>query len=124
MTAPAVADPPVCTRCAVHAESVFRIDGMCCGEEAKILQRRLTPLSGIEDVAPDIVGQRLHVKYDAAVVSTNAIVEAVAEKCLQSGHSRETGTPGSDHFRRCWAVESEFAIGKLDSLNFKSLSFE
>ena len=69
MSAPAVATAaPVCTRCAVHAESVFRIDGLCCGEEAAILERRLRPLNGVEEVAADIVGQRLHVKYDAAVV--------------------------------------------------------
>jgi Zn2+/Cd2+-exporting ATPase len=84
MTAPAVTVPTVCTRCEVHAESVFRIDGMCCGEEAKILQRRLGPISGVEDVAADLVGQRLHVKYDAAVVSTNAIVEAVAETGMRA----------------------------------------
>lgn len=97
MTAPAVAVQPVCTRCAIHAESVFRIDGMCCGEEAKILQRRLTPLSGIEDVAPDIVGQRLHVKYDAAVVSTNVIVEAVAETGMRAWleHEQPIAPPAS-----------------------------
>lgn len=97
MTAPAVAVQPVCTRCAIHAESVFRIDGMCCGEEAKILERRLTPLSGIEDVAPDIVGQRLHVKYDAAVVSTNVIVEAVAETGMRAWleHEQPIAPPAS-----------------------------
>jgi Cd2+/Zn2+-exporting ATPase len=81
----------------VHAESVFRIDGMCCGEEAKILQRRLTPLSGIEEVAPDIVGQRLHVKYDAAVVSTNTIVEAVAEAGMRAWleHEQPVAPPSS-----------------------------
>ena len=63
---------------------MFRIDGMCCGEEATILQRRLRPIAGVEDVAADIVGQRLHVKYDAAVVSTNAIVEAVAETGMRA----------------------------------------
>ena len=85
MSAPAaVAAVPVCTRCTLHAESVFRVDGMCCGEEAAILQRRLTPLGGIEDVTADIVGQRLHVKYDAAVVSTNVIVDAVAETGMRA----------------------------------------
>jgi Cd2+/Zn2+-exporting ATPase len=85
MSAPAaVIAVPACTRCAVHAESVFRIDGLCCGEEAAILQRRLRPLPGVEDVAADVVGQRLHVKYDAAVVSTNLIVEAVAETGMRA----------------------------------------
>ena len=75
---------PACTRCAVHAESVFRVDGLCCGEEAAILERRLRPLSGIEDFSADVVGQRLHVKYDAALLSTNAIVDAVAETGMRA----------------------------------------
>ena len=79
MSEAALAPAPVCTRCALHAESVFRVDGLCCGEEAAILQRRLRPLSGMEDVSADVVGQKLHVKYDAAILSTNAIVDAVAE---------------------------------------------
>lgn len=80
----AVATAPACARCTVHAESVFRVDGMCCGEEAAILRRRLTPISGIEDVSADIIGQRLHVKYDAALLSTNVIVEAVAETGMRA----------------------------------------
>ncbi len=85
MSAPAaVATAPTCARCTVHAESVFRVDGMCCGEEAAILRRRLTPISGIEDVSADIVGQRLHVKYDAALLSTHVIVEAVAETGMRA----------------------------------------
>lgn len=84
MSAPAAAVAPACTRCALHAESVFRVDGMCCGEEAAILQRRLKPLKGIEDIAADVVGQRLHVKYDAALLSTNAIVDAVAETGMRA----------------------------------------
>jgi Cd2+/Zn2+-exporting ATPase len=85
MSGPAVAAAaPVCTRCAIHAESVFRVDGLCCAEEATILERRLRPLGGVEDVAADIVGQRLHVKYDAAIVSTNVIVEAVGETGMRA----------------------------------------
>ncbi len=80
----ATAAAPVCTRCAVHAESVFRVDGLCCGEEAKILERRLRPLSGIEELSADVVGQRLHVKYDAALLSTNGIVDAVAETGMRA----------------------------------------
>ena len=98
MSAPAaVATAPACARCTRHAESVFRVEGMCCGEEAAILRRRLTPIRGIEDVLPDIVGQRLHVKYDAAVLSTNVIVEAVAETGMRAWleHEEPVTSPSS-----------------------------
>jgi Zn2+/Cd2+-exporting ATPase len=91
MSTPAVVDAAVvCPRCTLHAESVFRVDGMCCGEEAAILRRRLQPLDGVEDVVADVVGQRLHVKYDAAVLSTNAIVDAVAETGMRAWLEHET----------------------------------
>jgi Cd2+/Zn2+-exporting ATPase len=57
---------------------------MCCGEEAVILQRRLTPLLGIEEVTADLIGERLRVKYDAALLSTNVIIEAVAETGMRA----------------------------------------
>src|ERR687895_394635 len=84
MNATAAATVPVCTRCAVHAESVFRIEGLCCGEEAKILERRLRPLRGVEDLSADVIHQRLHVKYDAALLSTNAIVDAVGDTGMRA----------------------------------------
>ena len=68
----------------MHAESVFRVDGLCCGEEAAILERRLRPVSGVEAVTADIVGQRLRVTYDAAVISTNVIVEAVGDTGMRA----------------------------------------
>jgi Zn2+/Cd2+-exporting ATPase len=98
MSAPAaVATAPACARCSRHAESVFRVEGMCCGEEAAILRRRLTPISGIEDVLADIVGQRLHVKYDAALLSTNVIVEAVGETGMRAWleHEEPVAAPSS-----------------------------
>ena len=98
MSAPAaVATAPACARCTRHAESVFRVEGMCCGEEAAILRRRLTPINGIEDVLADIVGQRLHVKYDAALLSTNVIVEAVAETGMRAWleHEEPVASPSS-----------------------------
>jgi Zn2+/Cd2+-exporting ATPase len=108
MSAPAVAQAPTCTRCAVHAESVFRVDGMCCGEEAKILERRLRPLNGIEELSADVVGQRLHVKYDAALVSTNGIVDAVAETGMRAWleHEKPIAPPNTASRGRLVAVSA------------------
>jgi Zn2+/Cd2+-exporting ATPase len=99
---------PVCTRCAVHAESVFRVDGLCCGEEAKILERRLRPLSGIEELSADVVGQRLHVKYDAALLSTNGIVDAVAEIGMRAWleHEEPLVAPSSESRGRLVAISA------------------
>jgi len=68
-----------CTVCELHAEAIFRVEGMDCNEEVVILERRLKPLAGLEAVSADVIGQRLHVKYDAAKLTTSAMVDAVGE---------------------------------------------
>jgi Cd2+/Zn2+-exporting ATPase len=68
-----------CQVCELHAEAVFRVEGMDCHEEVVILERRLKPLPGVEALSADVVGQRLHVKYDATKLTTSAMVEAVGQ---------------------------------------------
>ena len=89
---------PVCTKCALHAESVFRVAGMDCAEEALILERRLTPLAGVEALSVDVLGQKMRVSYDAAVVTAAAIADAVAETGMKAWleHERPIDTPSSD----------------------------
>jgi Cd2+/Zn2+-exporting ATPase len=110
-TPAAVATPVVCEKCTLHAESTFRIDGMCCGEEAAILRRRLRPIAGIEDVAADVVGKRLHVKYDAALLSTNVIVDAVSETGMRAWLEHEEPlVPPSSRTRGTLVVVSGAAL--------------
>ena len=119
MSEAAVAPAPVCTRCALHAESVFRVDGLCCGEEAAILQRRLRPLSGMEDVSADVVGQKLHVKYDAAILSTNAIVDAVAETGMRAWLEHEAPqVPPSSRARGLLVLVSGLALAAGLAMEF------
>jgi Cd2+/Zn2+-exporting ATPase len=68
-----------CSTCELHAEAVFRVEGMDCHEEVVILERRLKPLAGMEAISADVVGQRLHVQYDAAKLTTAAMVDAVGQ---------------------------------------------
>ena len=72
-------EPVPCATCELHAEAVFRVEGMDCNEEVVILERRLKPLDGMEAIAADLIGQRLHVKYDAARLTTSAMVDAVGQ---------------------------------------------
>ena len=71
--------PASCALCELHAEAVFRVEGMDCNEEVVILERRLKPLDGLEAISADLIGQRLHVKYDAARLTTSAMVDAVGQ---------------------------------------------
>jgi len=64
---------PVCATCELHAEAVFRVEGMDCNEES-ILECRLKPLDGDRGPGRWPHWQRLHVKYYAAKLTTSAMV--------------------------------------------------
>jgi Cd2+/Zn2+-exporting ATPase len=86
-----------CTVCELHAESTFKVEGMDCHEEVAILRRRLSRLSGLEDLDADVVGQRLTIKYDASRLSTSAIAEAVAQTGMRAWleHEEPVAAPGA-----------------------------
>ena len=109
-----------CAVCEIHAESVFKIDGMDCREEIAILERRLKPLPGLEDLVPDLVGQRLRVRYDAAKLSTAAIVEAVAQTGMRAWleHEQPVGYSPAATARQTLVMASGAALAAGLSFEF------
>ena len=113
---------PVCTNCEIHAEAVFRVEGMDCNEEVVILERRLRPLAGMEALSADLVGQRLHVSYDAAKLTTAAIVDAVGQTGMRMWLEHEgPGGSGPDVRVRFWLTLASGA-GILAALAASRLS--
>ena len=116
MTTAATAAPraAACTKCAVHVESVFRVAGMDCAEEVAILERRLKPLAGVDALSADVVGQKLHVAYDAAVLNAARIADAVAETGMRAWleHEAPVETPAADgQTRRLLAAAAAIGAG-------------
>ena len=91
-----------CTVCELHAESTFKIEGMDCREEVALIERRFKNLPGLEAFSADLMGQRLHVKYDAARLSASAIAGAVADTGLRAWleHEEPIGTSDAASRRR------------------------
>ena len=106
------ASTPVCTVCEVHAESVFKVEGLDCHEEVALLERRFKHLAGLEAFSADVVAGRLRVQYDAARLSTGAIVGAVADTGMRAWleHEGPRGTGVRDRRRAMLAV-SAAALG-------------
>ena len=73
---------------------------MDCREEVAILERRFKSLIGLEDFSADLMGQRLHVKYDAAKLSTATIADAVADTGMRAWLDHEEPVVGSDRQMR------------------------
>ncbi|RPI55972.1 MAG: cadmium-translocating P-type ATPase [Acidobacteria bacterium] len=99
---------------------------MDCREEVAILERRLKPLPGLEDLVPDLVGQRLRVRYDAAKLSTSAIVEAVAHTGMRAWleHEQPVGHTAAATARQALVVISGVALAAgmlLEFLEFPAL---
>ena len=84
-----------CPVCELHAESVFKIEGMDCHEEVAILEHRLKTLAGLEALDADVVGQRLRIQYDAAKLTTARIAEAVAQTGMRAWLEHEEPRPAA-----------------------------
>src|SRR5215218_2129339 len=112
--------PGVCPVCEVHAESVFKIEGMDCHEEVAILERRLKSLSGLEALHADILGQRLNIKYDAAKLTASTIAEAVAQTGMRAWleHERPVGPAPSPATRRLFVVAAGILTGAGMALDY------
>jgi Cd2+/Zn2+-exporting ATPase len=109
----------VCSICELHAESTFRIEGMDCREEVALIERRFNNLQGIEDFSADLMGQRLHVKYDAAKLNANAIAGAIADTGMRAWLEHEEPiASGARNQTRTWLLVgagSFFGAGLLAS---------
>ena len=87
-----------------------------------MLERRLKHLPGLEDFSADVMGQRLHVKYDAAKLSTSTIAGAVADAGMRAWLEHEEPVSvgdGTARWRRLlvWTSGVAFAAGLgLDAL--------
>jgi Zn2+/Cd2+-exporting ATPase len=102
--------PVTCAVCEVHAEAVFRVEGLDCNDEVVILERRLKPMAGVEAISADVVGQRLRVSYDAAKLDTATMVDAVAEAGMRMWlEHEEPRTHGVDVRARFWLTAASGA---------------
>ena len=112
-----------CPVCQVHAESVFKIEGMDCHEEVAILEKRLGRLTGLESVSADVLQQRLTITYDAARLNTSAIAEAVAQTGMRAWleHEQPIGPAPSAATRRLFVVLSGILVGAGMALEFAAV---
>ncbi len=104
---------PTCSVCELHAESTFRIEGMDCREEVAMIERRFKHLRGVEGFSADLMGQRLHVKYDAAKLSTAAITAAVADAGMRAWLEHEEPVATGDRGARRRMLLLALAAGAL-----------
>ena len=109
-----------CQVCEVHAESVFKIEGMDCHEEVAILEKRLGKLAGLEAMSADVLQQRLTITYDAAKLNTSTIAEAVAQTGMRAWleHEQPIGPAPSAATRRLFVILSGVLVGAGMALEF------
>ena len=109
-----------CQVCEIHAESVFKIEGMDCHEEVAILEKRLKKLAGLEAFDADVLSQRLKIKYDAAKLNTSAIAEAVAQTGMRAWleHDAPSGPAPSAETRRLFVATSGVLVAAGMALGY------
>ncbi len=87
------ADGAVCTVCELHTVSRFRIEGMDCQDEVRLLERRLGRLPGFEGLSADILNQRISVTHDAARLQAGGVAEAVNATGMRAWLEHEGPAP-------------------------------
>ena len=114
-----MASAGTCTVCELHAESTFRIEGMDCREEVALLERRFNNMHGLEGFHADLMGQKLHVKYDAAKLTPSVIAGAVADAGMRAWLEHEEPVrPGGSATRKRAIWLSASAAWYLGALLF------
>src|SRR6185295_1869440 len=89
---------------------------MDCREEVAVLERRFKNLVGLERFSADLMGQRLHVQYDAAKLSAATIADAVADTGMRAWLEHEqpiVTSPKALRLRQAmvWAAGIALAAG-------------
>jgi Cd2+/Zn2+-exporting ATPase len=112
-----------CQVCQVHAESVFKIEGMDCHEEVAILEKRLGRLAGLEAMSADVLQRRLTITYDAAKLNTSTIAEAVAQTGMRAWleHEQPVGPAPSAATRRLFVILSGALVAAGMTFEFAGL---
>ena len=92
-----MADCPVCE---LHAESVFKIEGMDCHEEVAILERRLKRSPGSRRSTPTWSASGCGFKYDAAKLTTSRLPKRWPRPACAPGSSTKSPSGLAPSLRR------------------------
>lgn len=74
--------------------SVLEVEEMHCQDEVVALEKKLSPLPGVEGVSADIVSRRLRVKHHPARTSRHELITAIGETGMTARAAGE-GSPES-----------------------------
>lgn len=72
--------------------SIFDVEEMHCQDEVMVLEKRLSPLPGVEGITADIVSRRLRVKHDPSQTSRHELMKAISETGMTARAAGE-GSP-------------------------------
>ncbi len=61
-----------------HEHVVFDVEGLCCADEVRLIDRQLQRLSGVATWRSDTIARRVHVTHDPGVIGQDSIVTAIA----------------------------------------------
>lgn len=81
---------------------LLNIEGMCCPDEAELLEKKLKGLNGIRDFDINITSQKVRVEYDPALVSIQEVIKSIAETGMKACLERR-----KDERKRPWYLESK-----------------
>ncbi len=99
---------------------LLNVEGMCCPDEAELLEKKLKGLNGIRDFDINITSQKVRIEYDPALVSIQEVIKSIAETGMKACLERR-----ENERKRPWYLESKVLfISVCTFLTLTTLSLE
>ena len=85
-----------------QAHVVFDVEGLCCVDEVRLIDRQLQRLDGVAHWRSDTIARRVHVTHDPGVIATESIVSAIAGAGMRARVPAKAGAAVTAEVPRPW----------------------
>lgn len=86
----------------------LNVEGMCCADEAEVIERKLSAQTGINRYEVNVVGRQVKITYSTALLSTQDLIKIIAETGMKA--SLVTNKQEEEHKRPWWAQNRQIIL--------------
>ncbi len=85
----------------------LNVEGMCCADEAEVIERKLAAQTGINSYEVNVVAQQIKISYSTVLLSTQDLIKIIAETGMKASlvTNRE-----EEHTQPWWAQNRQIAL--------------
>lgn len=96
-----------------HASALFRVEGMCCGDESQMVEKALRKIPGVKEVSFRLVSQEVRVEFDPGMTDPRRLTQAIESTGLNARLRGEGPYAPTGVWYQNWAILSPVFSGML-----------